>query len=132
VIPVPTITVPTLPVPTATATPTPTPAAPKPKLAVTLSYFMNARKRETRFSTLSVKGVPKGATVKVTCTGGCPRKTQTFRRSGTVALTGYRNRAIKAGAKLTIAVTKPGTIGTAKVVTIRSGKRPRIATKTLR
>jgi hypothetical protein len=93
---------------------------------------MHARKRATRFSSLSVKGVPKGATVKVTCTGGCPRGSQTFRRSGTVALTGYRNKAIKAGARLTIAVTRPGSVGTAKVITIRSNKRPRITTKTLR
>ena len=130
VIVIPPITLPT-PVPTATPTPTPTPQAAKPKIAVTLSYFMNARKRETRFSTLSVKGVPQGATVKVTCRGGCPRRSQTISKGGTVALTAYRRKAIKVGATLTIAVTKPGMTGIAKVVTIRSGKRPRITTKLL-
>jgi hypothetical protein len=124
-------TIPTIPIPIPMPTPTPSPAAPKPKIAFTLSYFMNARKRETRFSTLSVKGVPKGARLKITCRGGCPRKRQTLTRSGTVALTAFRRKALKVGAKLTIAVTKPGMTGMAKVVTIRSGKRPRITTKLL-
>ena len=108
------------------------PQTTKPKITVTLTYFMNARKRHTRFSSLSVKGVPKGATVKVSCRGGCPRRSQTFEKSGTVALTGYRNRALRVGATLTISVTKPGSIGMAKVVKIRADKRPRITTKTLR
>ena len=119
--------------PSATPTPSPAPApAAKPKLDVTLSYFMRASKRSTRFSTLSLKRVPSGATIKIKCTGGCPRKRVTIRgKRGTVALKVFRNRAIRKGAKLTIAVTKPGSIGMAKVVTIRAGKRPRIATRTL-
>jgi hypothetical protein len=116
-------------------TPTPTPTAqpePKQKLEVALSYFMRANKRSTRFSTLSLKGVPSGATITIKCTGGCPRKQARITgKRGTVALTAFRNRAIRAGAKLTIEVTKPGSIGTAKVVTIRAGKRPTIVTKTL-
>jgi len=123
------------PIPTAaptSPTPTPAPSPAKPKIGFSLQSFMTAGRRSTRFSTLSVKGVPKGATVKVTCTGGCPRKRQTIKKSGTVALTGYRKRSIRAGAKLTISVTKAGSIGMAKVVTIRADRRPRITTKTLR
>lgn len=134
VTPTPTPVTPTpTPVTPAAPGPTPTPVAqPKPKLAVTLSYFMRATKRETRFSTLSVKGVEDGSTIRITCTGGCPRKRATITgKRGTVALTAFRNRALKAGAKLTIEVTKPGTIGTAKVVTIRASKRPSIVTKSL-
>jgi hypothetical protein len=123
---------PAAPTPTLTPAPTPTPTPAKPKVGFSLQYFMTAGRRSTRFSTLNVKGVPKGATVKVTCTGGCPRKRQTIKKSGTVALTGYRKRAIRAGAKLTISVTKAGSIGMAKVVTIRADRRPRITTKTLR
>lgn len=120
------------PAPTPTPTSTPRPTA-KPKLAFTLNYFMRASKRSTRFTTLSVKGVPRGATVTVTCTGGCPRRSQTFRnKRGTFALTGYRHRAIRAGAKLTIKVTRPGSIGMSKIIRIRAGKRPTISTKTLR
>lgn len=120
--------------PTPVPTPAPIPAPDvKPKLDVSLSYFMRATKRSTRFSTLSLKDVPAGATITVKCTGGCPRKRATITgKRGTVALTAFRNRTLKAGAKLTIEVTKPGTIGTAKVVTIRARKRPTIVTRTLR
>jgi len=130
----PTPEVPTTPAaPAPTPVPTPAPVGqPLPKLAVTLSYFMRANKRDTRFSTLSLKGVPSGATITVKCTGGCPRKTATIKgKRGTVAITAFRNRALKAGAKLTIEVTKPGSVGTSKVVTIRASKRPTIVTKTL-
>lgn len=127
--PAPTPVAPAPPAPT----PTPTPAAPKTKLDVSLSYFMRATKRSTRFTTLSLKNVPAGATITVKCAGGCPRKSATITgKRGTVALTAFRNRTLRAGAKLTIEVTKPGTIGTAKVVTIRASKRPTIVTKTLR
>lgn len=125
---------PATPAPAVLPTPTPAPATqPPPKLDVALSYFMRASKRDTRFSTLSLKGVPSGATISIKCTGGCPRKQATITgKRGTVALTAFRNRAIKAGAKLTISVTKPGTVGVAKVVTIRASKRPTIITKTLK
>jgi hypothetical protein len=124
---------PAAPAPTPAPNPTPTPApATTPKIGFSLQYFMTAGRRSTRFKTLSVKGVPRGATVTVTCRGGCPRKRQAIRKRGTVALTGFRNRAIRVGAKLTISVTKPGSTGMAKVVKIRAGKRPTITTKTLR
>ncbi|MDA0178818.1 putative metal-binding motif-containing protein [Solirubrobacter phytolaccae] len=127
---------PAVPAPTPTAVLAPAPVAaaqPRSTLSFTVTYFMNANKRSTRFSTLSLKGVPSGATIKLTCAGGCPRKTQTLTgKRGTVALTAFRNQTLKAGAKLTIEVTKPNTIGMAKVVTIRPSKRPTIVTKTLR
>ncbi len=124
---------PVVPAPSPTPAPAPVAEQPKPELSFTLSYFMRASKRDTRFSTLSLKGVPSGATIKVTCTGGCPRKRVTLKhRRGTVALTAFRNRALRAGAKLTIEVTKPDTIGMAKVVKIRAGKRPAISTRALR
>ena len=127
---VPTPVTPAAPAPT--PTPSPAPAQPKRKLDVSLSYFMRATKRSTRFSTLSLKGVPSGATITIKCTGGCPRKRATITgKRGTVALTAFRNRALRAGAKLTVEVTKPGSIGVAKVVTIRASKRPTIVTKAL-
>jgi hypothetical protein len=63
--------------------------------------------------------------------GGATKRVTLKNRRGTVALTAYRNRALRAGAKLTIKVTKPGTIGMSKMITIRPGKRPTIATKAL-
>ena len=95
---------------------------------------MNAKKRYTRFATLSVKGVPAGATITVTCTGGCPRKAQTLTsaKGGTVKLDGWLRKRLKTGATLTISVTKPGMAGMTKAVTMRAERRPRIVTKVLR
>ena len=105
----------------------------KPAITVTLPYFMSAKKTSTTFSSLAVKGVPAGATVKVTCKGTCPKKTVTIvsQKGGTVALTAYRKKALKVGTTLTIAVTKPGMTGMAKIVKIRASKRPSVSTKTL-
>ena len=123
-------TVPPLPAPTPTPTPDPTPQG-KPAVRFGISYAVKARKRETRFSRLSLKRVPSGATIRVTCRGGCPRRSVTLRpRSSTVALKAFRNRALRPGAKLTVTVTKPGATGMVKVVTIRSRKAPTIVTRT--
>jgi hypothetical protein len=109
-----------------------TPVA-KPAITITLPYFMSAKKKSTTFSSLAVKGVPAGATVKVTCKGTCPKKTVTIvsQKGGTVALTAYRRKALKVGTTLTIEVTKPGMTGMAKIVKIRASKRPSVTTKTL-
>jgi hypothetical protein len=142
--PVPTVTPEPTPVPTQTpaeSTPEQTaviaetkPAAkPLAPIDVSLLYFMNAKRRYTRFATLAVKGVPAGATITVTCTGGCPRKGQTLTtaKGGTVKLDGWLRKRLTTGATLTISVTKPGMAGIAKAVTMRAERRPRIVTKAL-
>ena len=45
--------------------------------------------------------------------------------------TAYRKKALKVGTTLTIAVTKPGMTGMAKIIKIRASKRPSVSTKTL-
>ena len=94
---------------------------------------MNAKRRYTRFATLSVKKVPAGATVTVTCKGGCPRKSQTLTsaKGGTVTLKAWLRKRLTTGTTLTITVTKPGMAGMAKALTMRAERRPRIATKAL-
>ena len=86
------------PVPTVTSTRSPSRRSRRPSsvlaagplnpIDVSIVYFMNAKKRYTRFATLSVRKVPAGATVTVTCRGGCPRKSQTLTsaKGGTVKL----------------------------------------------
>ena len=105
----------------------------KPAITITVPYFMSAKKKSTTFSSLSVKGVPAGATVKVTCKGTCPKKSVTIvsPKGGTVALKAYRKKALKVGTTLTIAVTKAGMTGMAKIIKIRASKRPSVTTKTL-
>ena len=70
------------------------PAARTP-ITITVPYFMSAGKKSTKFSSLSVKGVPAGGTVKVTCKGTCPKKslTITSAKGGTVSLSVYQEGA---------------------------------------
>jgi len=125
------------PVVVATVVPTPAPTVappkPKPVITITVPYFMSAKKKATTFSTLSVKGVPAGATIKVSCKGTCPKKslTITSAKGGTVALTAYRKKPLKVGTTLTVQVTKAGMTGMAKVIKIRAAKRPSVTTKVL-
>ncbi len=102
-------------------------------IAFTVPYFVTVAKRGTTFTSLALKGVPAGATIKLTCKGGCPRRAQTIKskKGGTVQLAAFRHRVFKPGAKLTIAVTAPGLTGMAKTFTFRTGKRPKITTKAL-
>jgi hypothetical protein len=123
---------PASPVATATTVPaTAVLAAPLPRIDVSIVYFMNAKRNATRFATLSITKVPAGATVKVTCRGGCPRSSQTLSsaKGGTVALTSFRGKALKTGARLTVTVTRPGMTGMAKVLTMRAERRPEIVTR---
>jgi hypothetical protein len=108
-------------------------AAPLPRIDVSIVYFMNAKRGATRFATLSIKNVPAGATVKVTCRGGCPRSSQTLEsaKGGTVALASFRGKALKTGARLTVTVTKPGMTGMAKILTMRAERRPKIVTRSM-
>jgi hypothetical protein len=112
---------------------TPVKPVAKPAITIALPYFMTATRKSTTFRSLSVKGVPAGATVKVACTGTCPKKKLTIRsrKGGTVALKPYRKKALKVGTTLRIEVSKAGMIGMAKIVKIRASKLPRVSTKTL-
>jgi hypothetical protein len=132
--------------PDPTVTPTPDPvaqsaasrpgatvlAAPLTPIDISLLYFMNAKKRYTRVATLSVKGVPAGATITVTCKGGCPRRSQTLTsaKGGTVKLAGWLGKRLKTGATLKIAVDRAGMAGMSKTLTMRSERRPTIVTRT--
>ena len=51
--------------------------------------------------------------------------------SGTVNLTAFRNKSLRAGTVLTVTVTKPGSFGMVKKVTMRKNKRPAITTTCL-
>ena len=44
-------------------------------LGVTLAYDFSAKRNGTRFAALTLKRIPPGASVRVTCAKGCPRKT---------------------------------------------------------
>ena len=98
-----------------------------------LSYnFKSVTKKSTRFATLSVKNVPAGATVKVSCARGCTAKSLTKTNAPrTVSLTKFIKRAWKVGTTLTVIVTKPGTIASVKTLKIRAKKVPLLTSRCL-
>jgi hypothetical protein len=66
---------------------------------------------------------PKGARIAVRCQGrGCPRS----RWAGTASLVHVApfERVLRAGVRLTIAVTRPGYVGKHTVIVLRRGKPP--------
>jgi hypothetical protein len=119
------------------AAPAPVPAVTPPPTLVTLqtlapvlSYNYKAFKRQTRLSSLRVRAVPAGATVKVTCPRGCSAKSFTKRGAkGSVSLARFVKRPLKAGTTLTVVVSKPGAIASVKTLKIRSRKPPLVTTR---
>ena len=115
--------------------PTVTPNVRTESIAVTLAYFVRVAKKSTKFTSLQVKQVPRGATVKVTCKGkGCPkgltRKGYTKRKApSTVTLAKFIKKPLRAGIKITVVVSKPDAISAVKTLTVRAGKKPLISTR---
>jgi hypothetical protein len=113
--------------------PAPTPKAIPRRIVVQLSYRYSAGRRSTRIRRLSVKLVPRGATVTATCTKGCSRKRLVTRNAkhGTISLTKLVRRPLRVGRKLTITVALPGAITAVKTLTIRRRHEPSVRTRCL-
>ena len=118
------------------------PFTPPGRVNVTLSFLFPSAAASTKFTLLQVKGVPSGSTVTATCKGGgCPTKKVKGKKqnvvftkknaSGTVNLTPFRNKALKAGAVLTVTVTKPGSFGMVKKLAVKKNKKPVLTTTCL-
>jgi hypothetical protein len=110
---------------------TPAPAA-KPIL-VTLDFTYTAARRSTRLRTLVVKGVPRGATVTVSCPNGCSRRSLVKRnvRSSSVSLAAMVRRALKVGTTITVTVSAPNAISAVKTLKVRSRRAPSLTTRCL-
>jgi DNA-binding beta-propeller fold protein YncE len=110
------------------------PAGPKPKpkriRGVTLAYTFAAFSDHTVLTKLAVKGVPRRSTVRVTCT--CGRKFTKKRAHGTVSIKKLVNVRLPVGSRITVTVTKPRTIGAAKLLRIRSRAAPEISSRCLK
>jgi DNA-binding beta-propeller fold protein YncE len=115
-------------------------AKPKRIRGVRLSIGYRAFRHRTVLTKLRVRGVPRGAKVRAACSYkgrrcvGRARKTFTKRHArGSVNLgrrfVGVR---LKVGSRITVLVMRPGTIGAAKLVTIRSRHAPKVTTRCLR
>ncbi len=113
------------------------PAGPKPKpkriRGVTLAFGFAAFTDHTVLTKLAVKGVPRRSTVRVVCK--CGGKARTFKKKrarGTVNLKRFVNVRLPVGSRLTVTVTKAHTVGTAKLLRIRSRAAPKVTTRCLK
>jgi hypothetical protein len=119
------------PLPTVAPTPVPTPPPPPPPPPRLIrSTVVFAYASFTRLTRLTVKHLPAGATVRLTCSGSCPKA---LKRPWTkqvshseLALARLVRGQLRPGMKVVIAVSKPGWIGTKKTLRIRRGKAPTV------
>ena len=108
----------------------PPPAAQPPRLGSAIAYTAKARTRYTLLTALSVRRARAGSSIRLACTGRrCPFKTRTRRVSKDAAkldlLSMVRGKRLRPGEKLEIRVTKPGTIGVVRRLTVRAGRSPK-------
>jgi hypothetical protein len=114
----------------------------KPRINVTVTFLFAAGRTSTKFTSLKVQSVPKGATVAVRCKGSaCPkhkvrgkRKALSFstkKKSGSVKLTPWIRKPLRVGTTLVITVTKKGAVGMVKTVKIQRSKPPKVTTTCL-
>jgi hypothetical protein len=117
-----------------------------PVITVTVPFTTSSLSATTtRFTRLAVAGVPAGATVTVACLSrSCPAallrrtRTQTVKRelvlrtqNGTVDLKRLISKPLRAGTKLEVRVTKPGSVGAVKVITVNKRTAPTVSTQCL-
>src|SRR3954447_22556632 len=106
--------------------PPPPPPNLKKILNPSLSSGFDRYPKYTVYKRLILKRVPAGSTVTVTCKGKqCPKAFKK-RAHGTVKLSKFTKKKLRAGARLTIRVTKPGMIGKQFVILIRKNKAPKL------
>lgn len=101
--------------------------------AIKLAFNFARTATSTSFTSLRVKGVPKGSRVTATCRpkrSGCPAKGLTKRvERGTVRLGSFVGKRLAPGTVIDIRVTRVGSIGAVKLVRIRAGAAPAITTR---
>jgi DNA-binding beta-propeller fold protein YncE len=123
------------------------PPLPPGRITITLGFaFSASTNKQTKFTSLTVKGFPSGSTITVTCIKGtCPSSLVTKKKvkkktklvskplvvknaKGTVKLSKVIKKALRAGTQIRISVTKPGMIGASKLLTVGKRKAPKVTT----
>jgi Bacterial Ig domain len=100
-------------------------AAPQ-RMFVPLKYDYDVHSSRTKLVSAALAHVPAGVTVKVSCKGGCPARvaSKTTNVKRTVKLKTLAGRWFKAGAVVSVIISKPGFSSVTKTLKIRAGKRP--------
>jgi hypothetical protein len=123
--------------PTASSSPPPPPPVALKRIFVTLSSNFPSIGKTIRFTRLVVKNAPRGSTVTATCKTKQGRRCRGIKKftkrnaRGTVKLKRFLRKTLRAGTVIEVRVTKPGTIGAVKRLTVRNGKNPTITTRCL-
>jgi streptogramin lyase len=108
------------------------------RLAAHATFRSSSSRTATRITSLRLVGLSGGEHARVTCSSkrkGCSFATRRYAslKKGTrnlSALFGAR-RKLKPGVKISVAITKPGLVGTSAVLTTRAGRAPRIVRRCL-
>jgi hypothetical protein len=104
--------------------------SPASQIVVTLAFNFNSSKKTTKLSSLTVKGIPAGSTVKVKCPKGCSKKSfKKTNASGKVSLKSMVKKALKVNTTIHVIVSKPGSSSAVKILKIRSRKAPQVTTQ---
>jgi hypothetical protein len=115
----------------------PAPAKVVPRILVSVSFKFAASDKATTMTSFSVKNIPSGSTLTVSCKpkkkgSKCPAKKLTKKNAkGTVKLKTFIGKKFKKDTVITIQVTKSGMVGAVKLVTIRKRNGPSTATRCL-
>jgi hypothetical protein len=106
--------------------------------AIKLAFNFIRTGTSTEFTNLVVKGVPKGSKVTAKCRPSgagktCPARAFSKRNArGAVKLKSFVGKRLTPGTVIDARVTRAGTIGAVKLVTIRGNGAPTIATRCVR
>lgn len=119
--------------------PPPPPPPATPRIVASVTFGFEATRRFTVLTDLIVKNIPRGSKVVAVCKTkagkackGKLKKRFTKNRSGlTQRLKFFERKRIPLGARIEIRVTKAGSIGSVKRVTMRARKVPSVATQCL-
>ncbi|MDA0185082.1 putative metal-binding motif-containing protein [Solirubrobacter phytolaccae] len=108
--------------------------AAKPRILSPVSYGFNARRAWSRVNRLRVRELPANATVELRCSGkGCPFTSRTLSvpkgKTSLDLLARVKRAKLRPGARLTLRITAPGTVGKALRFTIRAGKTPTVSAR---
>ena len=104
--------------------------APYPVLDRSISAFLATYQRYTKFTSLAVKKVRAGDTVRLTCRGrGCPLRRKTIRvtkdRKQLALIRRFKGAKLRRGAVVQLRVTRPETVGRFARWKMRSPKLPK-------
>jgi hypothetical protein len=112
--------------------------APFPVLAATATFGWGFDRSRTVLRRVDIAPLRGNETIKVTCKGsGCPFRSRTYRagKSKKLRLGSRfgRKHALRRGAKLSIRITAPGSVGSSAVLTVgRPFKDPKVKRKPIR